>query len=505
MNLSFKYMLYTACCLSVAAAGCNKILDQKPITSFLPQDGNADIAEANNTAVYANLRTQWGEGMLNLGELPGDNCTATVGSVTNDAETFLDNFTWNPTSKYIDNGNLVYQSGYKAINAANSIIASLPLYKMDTVRRTQIMGEAYFLRALEYFYLVRLFGAVPLYTNAVLSGDPATIKNNTQAKRAPVDSVYLQILSDLSAAETMVGETQGNTSLNHVRPIKGTVNALQAKVYLYLRDYAKAKDAALKVINNSAYTFNANFDALWPAESKGESIFEIRYDETKETGNFISDEVLPFPLATYSFPKYPRPTADFIENVADTVNDLRFKYRGPIVKNGVYAADSYTSFCIGKGIGGNPDKGYFIYKWRNVNNGGFADPDNNGVLRLADIKLIYAEAENELNGPAGAFQQLNDIRTRAGLLPVTIADIPDRQSFRDELDRQRRLELAFEGERWFDLVRYAHDAKAGIGHTISALDIIQQGRGTRDENYLLYPIPQSEINSNPNLKQNPGF
>jgi hypothetical protein len=320
-----------------------------------------------------------------------------------------------------------------------------------------------------------------------------------------VDSVYARIVNDLSIAENMVAGSQSDASLNRVRPVKTTVNALQAKVYLYLREYAKAKDAASKVISSGFYTFSNNFDDLWPAESKSESIFEIRYDESKETGNYISDEVLPYPLATYSFPKFPRPTADFIEHVADTVNDLRFKYRGPIVKGGVYAADNYSSFCIGKGVGGDPDKGYFIYKWRNVNDGGFADPDNNGVLRLADIKLIYAEAENELNGPAQALGQLNDIRTRAGLTALTLTDLPDKVSFRDELDRQRRLELAFEGERWFDLVRYANDQKAGIAHQITALTVIQQVRGTADENYLLYPIPQSEINSNPNLKQNPGF
>jgi hypothetical protein len=489
----------------VMLTACSKILDQKPINSFLPQDGNADIAEASNTAIYSYLRVQWGEGMLQLGELPGDNCTATVGSVTNDAETFLDDFTWTPTSKYIDHDNLVYQSAYQAINACNSIIANVPLYDMDATRRDQIVGESYFLRAFEYFYLVRLFGGVPLYTQAILSGDPETIKENTQAPRASVDSVYVQILSDLGQAENLVAVSQSDASLNHVRPVRATVNALQAKVYLYLRDYAKAKEAAQKVISSGLYTFSSNFDDLWPAESKSESIFEIRYDDTKETGNYISDEVLPYPLATYSFPKFPRPTADFIEHVADTAHDLRFKYRGPIVKDGVYAADSYSSFCIGKGVGGDPDKGYFIYKWRNVNNGGFADPDNNEVLRLADIKLIYAEAENELNGPAQAFDQLNDIRTRAGLTALSITDLPDKQSFRDEVDRQRRLELAFEGERWFDLVRYAQDEQAGISHQITALDIIQQVRGTADERYLLFPIPQSEINSNPNLKQNPGF
>lgn len=121
--------------------------------------------------------------------------------------------------------------------------------------------------------------------------------------------------------------------------------------------------------------------------------------------------------------------------------------------------------------------------------------------------LMYAEASNEQNGPnQEALTQLNAVRTRAGLPALTLAALT-KQTFRDEVDRQRRLELAFEGERWFDLLRYARhtQADASVTHRVTALDIIQQVRGTRDANYLLFPIPQNEINNNALIQQNPGY
>ncbi|CAL1517776.1 RagB/SusD family nutrient uptake outer membrane protein [Chitinophaga sp. MM2321] len=487
-------------------SGCSKILDQKPLTGLLPENaiGTAENAESLLSSAYAALREgkMFGECIINMAEIPGDNTTT-----VNSALLMLENFTWNPTSGYIDGP---YTQGYNAIAKANFIIDLVGNADMDAARRDQIKGEALFIRALTYFYLVRFYGALPLYTKPVLSGDQQTIQENAQAARSSVDSVYALITSDLDMAATLVAETQTDASRNRYRAIKTTVNALQAKVYLYLRQWDKATVAAQKVIASPLYSLPADFNSLWPAKGKAEAVFEINYNPPLEGGGVIPDEILPFPLATYSFDKFPRPVPDFIENVADRTNDKRFKFVAPVNFNGVHVADNYTSFLVGlpnnlPGGGGAVDLGYFIYKWRNVGALPFNNPDNYSVLRLADIKLIYAEAENELNGPGNALAPLNEIRTRAGLTALTLANVPDKTSFRNEVDRQRRLELAFEGERWMDLVRYANAKTAGIPHTITALDIIKQVRGSEDANYLLFPIPQGEVNSNPNVKQNPGY
>lgn len=491
---------------AIMATGCGKILDQQPPMGLLPEDaiGTATNAESLLSSAYAALRAgkMYGECIYSMCEIPGDNTTTANGALL-----MLENFTWNPTSGYIDGP---YTQGYNGIAKANFIIELIHNAKMDAARRDEIKGEALFLRALNYFVLVRFYGGLPLYTKPVLAGDNETIRENAQAPRSTVEQVYAQIVSDLELAETLVPASQRDAAMNRYRAIKTTVNALQAKVYLYLRQWDKAIAAAKKVYANPLYSMPADFNSLWPAKGKAEAIFEVSYNPPVEGGMVVPDEVLPFPLATYSFDKFPRPAAAFIDNVIDKVNDKRFRASGPLSAGGIKIADSYTSYLVGvpnnyPGGGGAADLGYFVYKWRTVGALPFNNPDNYSVLRLADIKLIEAEAENELNGPANAFGPLNEVRVRAGLAPLTLANLPAKQAFRDEVDRQRRLELAFEGERWLDLVRYAHDEAEGITHQVTALDIIQSIRGNADKNYLVFPIPQSEINSNPNIKQNEGY
>ena len=498
-----KYINFQAGILLVLlsfAAACNKILDQEPLTALTPKDalGSASNAEAALSSAYSALLpgTYYGEYMHTITELPGDNTTT-----ENGLRTEWDNFTWNPTTPFVQ----AYNQIYNAIAKANFIIALVPDVDMNEERKKQIIGEAHFLRALHYFNLVRLYGGVPLYTEPILSGDQQTVEEKGLRPRSSSEEVYQLILDDLGKAADMVGDAQADASLNRIRAIKPSVYALQAKVYLTLRDWEKVKTSAQKVFDNGGlYTLAADFNSLWPAKSKEESIFEIHYNPPSQGGGIIPDLALPFPLATYSFDKYPRPTNDFIDNVADKINDKRFKFVAPIMVGGEKVADNYTSFCIGYGAG-VVDQGYFIYKWRNTGSLPFNNPDNYEILRLADVKLMYAEAENELNGPANAFLNLNDIRVRAGLSSLDISDLPSKEAFRDEIDLQRRLELAFEGERWFDLLRYAKDEKAGIAHQITALDVIKQKKGSEDETYLLLPIPQSEINSNPNVTQNQGY
>lgn len=501
MKNSYNNILVVLLCsLTTITLSCNKILDQAPQTSLTAEYalGTAENAEAALSSAYAALLPgqYYGEVMNTITELPGDN-TYTL----NGARTMWDNFTWNPTTDFVQN----YSQIYNAVAKTNLIIALVPSVNMDAGRRNEIIGEAHFLRALHYFNLVRLYGGVPLYTEPVLSGDAATINEKGLRARSTVAEVYAQIESDLEIAAAAVPEAQANAANNRIRAIKGGVYALQAKVFLTQAKWAEAKTAGTNVLNSGAgYTLIPDFDALWPAESNPESIFEINYDPPALGGGIMPDLMLPYPLATYSFDKYPRPTTDFIDNVADKANDKRFKLLGPIQVGGQHVADNYASFCVGLGAG-VVDQGYFVYKFRNTGSMPFNNPDNYPILRLADVYLMLAEAENELNGPAQAFGYLNQVRNRAGLASVTISDFPEKSAFRKEVDLQRRLELAFEGERWFDLLRYARDKANGIDHPITALDIIKQKKGTEDATYLLLPLPQSEINSNPKVSQNPGY
>ena len=210
---------------------------------------------------------------------------------------------------------------------------------------------------------------------------------------------------------------------------------------------------------------------------------------------------MPSPPATYSFPKFNIPTAEWL-TYADTLNDQRWKFTGEVTQ----AGRNHASFVMARSSSAN-DNGPFVYKWRSGPNA-FNSPDNYYVLRLADVILMYAEAVNEQRGPTqDALAKLNTIQTRAGLQALALSDVATQQAFRNEVDRQRRLELAFEGERWFDLLRYTRQSTGNqpVTHAVTALDIIQQVRGTRDANYLLFPFPQTEINNNALLQQNPGY
>ncbi|RZK24973.1 MAG: RagB/SusD family nutrient uptake outer membrane protein, partial [Hymenobacter sp.] len=247
----------------------------------------------------------------------------------------------------------------------------------------------------------------------------------------------------------------------------------------------------------------SSFNSLFPADNKTESVFEVQFSGSTDGGTFntLPDLLLPQPPATYSFQKFNIPTTDLLQ-AADTVNDLRWKDQGR-----VNAGHNHASYVYHRSSNAN-DNGPFVYKWRSDPNG-FNSPDNYYVLRYADVLLMQAEANNELSGPSqDALNPLNQIRTRAGLTALTLSspEAATKKTLRDQIDLQRRRELAFEGERWFDLLRYARHNQAEAGaHTITALNLIQQNRNTADVNYLLLPIPLSELNTNTQIQQNPGY
>jgi hypothetical protein len=490
-----KKVLVPIVALSLLAS-CD-FLKKDPLPSITPENffKTSDDAEASVTAVYDALQGTgaYGQDLNVMGEMPSDNCTSANGDVIP-----LDIFTWNPTSSQVYN---VYRQMYLGINRANIVLKYVPTVTMDTTRRSQIQGEARFVRALCYFNLVRAYGGVPLRLEPTETSDPSVIN----LPRATPDQVYAQVVADLERAAIQM------RSANPNRATKNSANALLARVQVTQRNWAAAQTAANKVIT-AGVTLNSTFKSLYPAENKGaESLFEIQYAGSADGGNLLPDLLLPSPLATYSFPKFNIPTTELLA-YADTVNDRRWAYIGPIrggSGNALIGRD-HASYIDGKNKSSANDAGPFVYKWTSIGNG-FNSTDNTYVLRYAEVLLNYAEAGNELSGPStDVLAKLNLVRQRAGLPALTLASTQavSKQALRNEIDRQRRLELAFEGERWWDLVRYARQtqADASATHAVTALDIIAQKRtGARDANYLLFPLPQAEINTNPQLQQNPGY
>ena len=486
-----SFILLPLCALSLLS-GC-QFLDKQPLTTISPDNffKSATDAEASLTAVYDALQGTgaYGQDLNVMGEMPSDDCTSTNGDVN-----AMDKIIWVPTTSQVYN---VYQQAYVGINRANVVLKYVPTVAMDTTRRGQIQGEARFVRALCYFNLVRAYGGVPLRLTPTESGAPADVN----LARSTSDQVYAQVVADLQRAVLQMPAANPN------RATKNSANALLARVQLTQRNWAAAQAAAQQVIA-AGVSLNGTFKSLYPAENKGpESLFEIQYAGSADGGNILPDLLLPSPLATYSFPKFNIPTADLIA-AADTVNDKRWAFNGIVSANNQRVGRDHVSYLDGKGSNNN-DQGPFVYKWTSIGNG-FNSVDNTYVLRYAEVLLAYAEASNEQNGPtADGLAKLNLVRQRAGLAALTPASpqAASKQALRTEIDLQRRLELAFEGERWFDLLRYARHtlADGSAAHAVTALDIIFQQRNARDVNYLLFPLPQTELNTNPLAQQNPGY
>jgi len=482
-------------------AGCN-FLQKEPLTNITPNNffASGDDAEASITAVYDALQGTgaYGQDLMTMGEMPTDNCT----SANNDVNQ-LRTISWTPTTSQVTN---VYKQAYLGVNRANVVLKYVPTVAMDTARRSQIQGEARFIRALCYFTLVRAYGDVPLRLLPTETSSPSEIN----LPRTAAADVYAQIVADLQRAAIQMPASNNN------RATKNSANALLTRVQLTQRNWAAAQASANKVIANNI-PLNSTFKSLFPAENKGpESLFEIQYNPgSGDGGNLIPDEILPLPYATYSYAKFNVPSADIIA-FADTVNDRRWAYNGRLqTSGGLFVGRDHVSYVDAtknQASGANAnDRGPFVFKWTSIGNG-FNSTDNNYVLRYAEVLLGYAEAVNEQTGPsADVLAKLNLVRQRAGLAALTAASpqYASKQTMRNEIERQRRLEFAFEGERWWDLVRYARHTLADPSavHTITALDIIAARRagGTRDVNFLLFPLPQAEINTNPQLKQNPGY
>ncbi|MBL4676426.1 MAG: RagB/SusD family nutrient uptake outer membrane protein [Mucilaginibacter sp.] len=488
-----KFYLYISLLVTLSGfSACKKILDKPPLTAITASNyfKDGDDAESAITGCYDALQDDgyYGSVFNLIGEMPSDDVNS------ENADVFaLEKIQWTATTSQPAR---FFLNAYKGINRVNSVLKYVPDITKGITdgRKNQILGEAHFLRALHYYNLVRCFGGVTLRT------EPSETESQSAKARATEAEVYAQIESDLTAAESLLPESFGGQIIDRARATKGAANALQAKVFLYERKWTESITAAAKVLANGNYGtgLTTPYHDLLPFKNNKESILEVQFAGADDGGFTLPDLVLPSPPASYSFPKYNIPETDLI-NAADMANDERWKKHGD-----VEGGTDYTSVILGSGEGN--DSGWFIYKWKNTNF--FASKDNYPLLTLDDIYLVYAEASNELNGPnADALGKLNAIRTRAGIGTTSLGALSSKQLFRNEVDLQRRLEMAFQGDRWFDLVRYSRQtqADASATHSVDALAIIKIHRGSANANYLLFPIPLDELNTNPLTKQNPGF
>jgi hypothetical protein len=396
----------------------------------------------------------------------------------------------------------LWSGTYTAIFRCNDVLDHVNSIPMSEAAKTQAVGEVKFLRAFHYFNLVRQFGGVPLRLDVTKSPADAPSKG-----RAAADAVYAQIITDLNDAASNLPEAGAYVAADKGRVSKGSANALLGEVYLTQKKYAEALTALRKV---TGYSLMPTYASIYQIANKNnaESVFEIQYYAaagTNLSSNFMY-QFAPFNSGTL-VTQDPGTNLTYTSGWNTPTTDLINAYETGDLRKDVSLA---TGFGSGTAYVAVP----YIKKY----NQGFVQPGqtnvNFPVIRYADVMLMIAECLNEQaftpNGEA--FTLLNAIRSRAGLPaktsgnPASALNISSQADFRSAIDQERKVELAFENHRWYDLVRTGRAVEVmnlhGQREIAKAPSQYPSGAYVLTTNKVLLPIPQREVTLD-NLTQNP--
>ncbi len=379
---------------------------------------------------------------------------------------------------------------FALVGAANNVICnidSVPDKTFTLAERKQWKSEALIMRAMIYFDMVRLWGDVPIVTiqpPAITNANIEQVYHLYYPPRDSVAKVYRQMISDLNTAL----ETGGAPAIDNANKFKFSrtvANALLAKIYAEkpLRDYDKvivystAVEKDVSLVANYGDLFDMN-DAKTDVKYRNtsESVFEINFKGGGLWYTWLVGLDQSDPSSKYDWAKWCTPSRDLIA-AFDKAKDVVRKAE-TIINADVTWSNEY------------PSKGYpFMYKYRSKFHSVIK-------IRLADILLLKAEAYVGKNDAASATALVNQIRTRAKLANLTNVTI-------DDVLNERRLELAFEGQRWFDLVR--NDKAISVMNTLNSRDSGRLPMDLVTPDRLLMPIPQPQIDKNPSMGQNIGY
>lgn len=443
--------------VAMAAAtltSCKKFLDVDPkqYTSDAVTIVDENSAKTAVRGIYNQLASNgyYGYTFQTLGFFSGDNIQYTGSQTVNNQLTNHD------VKADLAALSTAWSAIYNTINRANNVLEKVPALPLTaTFTQTvkdQLLGEAYFLRALSYFDLARTWGGVQIITKSTSS---STDKPNVP--RSSLDATYTQVLNDLNEAESLLPNT-----VNRIRATKKTVWALKARLYLYRQQWSLAEEFATKLIKETG-----NYELLFPynsffannASATKESVFELSYTTTQN--NNQASQWLP---TTKGGVGWIKPTSQIVTLLNDpAIGGNRSTLLQQVVTNNVV-----NWF------------GNLYYR--------SAGTDPAYLIRTAELYLIRAEARAQQDLLDEALEDLNAVRERAGLLPYS-------STVKSEvllaIENENRVEFALENHRWYDLIR-TNRAGAVLG--------------INDTRKFLLPIPYREVLlDRDNLPQNPGY
>ncbi|MEO7801949.1 MAG: RagB/SusD family nutrient uptake outer membrane protein [Ginsengibacter sp.] len=407
---------------------------------------------------------------------------------------------------------------WRGVYRANQVVTNVPNIDMDEALKTRYLGEAKFLRALYYYDLVTIWGTIPL----ILEPSQPTDKPSQVAQ----EQIWTQIETDLTDAIAALPELYTGDDVG--RATKGAAYGLLGRVHLQQREYQETIDALNWLVEGpgaSMYGLVANFadNFRHTTENNNESVFEIQFKMRPENGG---DDGPTSNVGTSRAPFFAPPGHGFSdanmhrwvvreflkESTASGERDPRLAVtalydstdqRGPdftMIYGLTFTSKNYDDNFRNRVWYHKYLDDYFRIDEFEV----FNSPINFRVIRYADVLLMYAEALNNVSRTADAYQYVDRVRARAGLAPLsTVRPGMSQEEFQQQLEHERITELTGESLRWNDLARWGYFDDA------SKLAILK-ARDPEFENFQLgrnkyMPIPQSELDINPNLVQNPGW
>jgi starch-binding outer membrane protein, SusD/RagB family len=511
---NINFLKTSGICLALLlSTGCSDFLDEKDPSNIAPETffTLSEHAEPVVNSIYENLRFfSGGAGIFsaNFQLLDALSGTAKTETAQNSDLNNLYGFSYTGDNLHLSQWWRELYEGIANANLAIDKINNIPPPFNET-EKAKWLGHAHFLRALHYFYLVRLWGDVPLITKPIYS----TASPDMYPTRSSVAEVYELIVSDLQVAENAglpVKDESGRGSL-------GAVKALLANVYLTMAGnplnkgteyYQKAADKAGEVIATGQFDLFANYNDLHSRANKNktEHIFMVQYSVTANVDNGMQALFHPNikDMSAYGTEIGTTvPTPSFYNSYEP--GDKR-----TIDQQGYF----YTSYYSGGNGAAYVLNNPYIFKHFDREANGFPGTGGSGrsdlnwpLIRYAEVLLTFAEAQNEVTGPTQpVLDALKKVRDRAGLATPTLGTVT-KEELRELIWKERWHELCYEGITWFDMLRLrkvyddANDTFVDfVGATLVNNNVTLQAK------HLLLPLPAADFRNNPNLKtNNPGW
>lgn len=480
----------------IGFASCKKALEETAYSNTYTKDfySNAAEAEAAITAVYGALYGMYNSGAPFFASDWSADQTFPRNVVGRNT---LTQFSYDPAysvqnsfGRSNESPLEIWKRAYQAIESANWVINKVPGANMETVRRDNIVGEAYFLRAFFHWTLTKNFGSIVVKTN------PTNSIDNSVVGKSSIADVYTQIFDDLTKAEQLLPDY--STSFVKGRVSKQSAQLLHAKAALYNENWADALKSAQAVIDSKKYTLVPSFTDLFTAAKKDLARQEVLFDvELNNTTNPIRQSQIHYFYA-------PNGSSDYNKGGAGGIYVYSKFYNSFITgdKRKDLLATTYTNTAGAVIAQANIDTRLqtkdlvLMGKYKDPNSVGAYASNNIYLLRLADAYLIAAEAEARLNGAtSNAYSYIKTVRDRAGIANLTAG--LSQQAFIDSTLQERSWEFYGEGDRWYDLTR----TNKFLTVIPTAVNADYPVRTPAAKNKY-FPIPQVEINANPLLEQN---